>query len=230
MKDWELLSIVGSGIILGLVLENNKNILKRITHFTPSPSQIPKPAPSIIPISTTTPTSTQPDLATGKCPPGMYLDKTRGIYRCRSAGHIRALSPNVKSIAPDYGVAWGLDEEDDYAYPPLIPPGGPILPAPAPVPQILPGPITPETHPSRIKESENKRIEAQKKREEERKKKREEERKKKREEERKKKREEERKKKREEERKKKREREKEAHDEKVKKDLQERLKKVPRTH
>jgi len=108
--DWIL--IIGIGAIIGLVLENNKNILKRITQFSPSPSEIPppaavfpKPAPSIVQISTTT----QPDLAAGKCPPGMYLDRTLGIYRCRSAGHIRTLSPNVKLFNPQWQNAWGLD-------------------------------------------------------------------------------------------------------------------------
>ena len=42
-----------------------------------------------------------------------------------------------------------------FASPPLIPPSSNTLPPPAPVPQILPGPLVIERHPSHIKESVN---------------------------------------------------------------------------
>jgi len=87
MNDWDLLAIIGAGIIIGLVAENNKGIFKRITQLStitfPFPSSAPPvraaPTPKVVPISTEAPPATI-DLSKGKCPPGMYLDQTMGIY------------------------------------------------------------------------------------------------------------------------------------------------------
>jgi len=123
MNDWELLGIIGAGVIIGLVAENNKGIFKRITQtqFTPAITPTfpvraaPVPPSHIVPISAEAPRPATIDLSKGKCPPGMYLDQTLGIYRCRSAGRIRSLSPSVKMFEPQWQRAWGLDE-DCYGY------------------------------------------------------------------------------------------------------------------
>ncbi|MGB8934176.1 MAG: hypothetical protein WCC17_03610 [Candidatus Nitrosopolaris sp.] len=114
------------------------------------------------------------------CPNGMYEDFTDGILHCHNARGTRELAPSTPppqwqnaygdDFASPSSQDWSYDEEGyGYASPPLIPPSSQqqTLAPPAPVPQTLIGPITSETHPSKIKKSANDRIEEQKKRQEE---------------------------------------------------------------
>jgi hypothetical protein len=101
MRDWELAAVAGvAAVALYLWIERNPQIKQNISNIIPSPT----PPPSYIPISTTL---TAPDLSKPLfCPPGMYLDKTDGIYRCHSA-RTHGLNPNVKLFDSQLQRAWG---------------------------------------------------------------------------------------------------------------------------
>jgi hypothetical protein len=49
---------------------------------------------------------TIPDLSKGVCPPGKFLDKTIGIYTCRSIHRAQELHPNVKLLNNQWQRAW----------------------------------------------------------------------------------------------------------------------------
>jgi hypothetical protein len=58
----------------------------------------------ILPIPPRSPTA--PDLSRGKCPPGTYMDRTLGIYTCRSIQKAQELHPNVKLLNNQWQRAW----------------------------------------------------------------------------------------------------------------------------
>lgn len=99
-KALGLLAALAAGIGLYFVAENTYEGKRVLNNIHQSISNIHS---NIIPVSTT---PTQPDLSAGRCPKGMYLDQTDGIYRCHAAGETRELSPNVKSLNPQWQNAW----------------------------------------------------------------------------------------------------------------------------
>jgi hypothetical protein len=154
MNDWELLGIVGGGIVLGLVLQNNKSILANIIppHLAPTrtPTSMqeltPSTKPEITPVSTEASRPSVPpfDPRYMRCPPGKYLDQTFGIYSCVGAHGTKQLAPANKTnpLLVGYGDdGYAFVYDYDYASPPLIPAASQPLAPPTPESQILTGPV-----------------------------------------------------------------------------------------